>query len=140
MTYIYDILLQLSSLYRHIRLCIAFITMTNEKKSYRIASIPGDGIGIEVIAAALEVLEALVSTLQTFHIQFEHLPWGSAYYKKTGKFVDDDVLSIVRKYDACLFGAVGDPGRYRLHKLALILAETLQIFPITSRFGVCYLP
>lgn len=86
--------------------------MTNEKKSYRIASIPGDGIGIEVIAAALEVLEALVSTLQTFDIQFEHIPWGSAYYKKTGKFVDDDVLTIVRKYDACLFGAVGDPGMY----------------------------
>lgn len=84
--------------------------MTNNKKTYQIASIPGDGIGIEVIAAALEVLEALVSTLKTFDIQFEHLPWGSAYYKKTGKFVDDDVLAIVRKFDACLFGAVGDPG------------------------------
>lgn len=87
--------------------------MTNEKKTYNIASIPGDGIGIEVIAAALEVLQTLVSTLQTFDIRFEHIPWGSAYYKAHGKFVDDDVLGIVRKFDACLFGAVGDPGAHQ---------------------------
>ena len=87
--------------------------MTNEKKTYNIASIPGDGIGIEVIAAALEVLQTLVSALRTFDIKFEHIPWGSAYYKAHGKFVDDDVLGIVRKFDACLFGAVGDPGAHQ---------------------------
>jgi len=91
--------------------------MTSENKSYNIASIPGDGIGIEVIAAALEVLRTLASTLQTFDINFEHMPWGSAYYKANGKFVDDDVLGIVRRFDACLFGAVGDPGTYRCFTL-----------------------
>lgn len=100
-------------------------TMAGEKNIHQVASIPGDGIGIEVIAAAIEVLQTLVSTLQTFDIKFEHLPWGSAYYKETGKFVDDDVLGIMRKFDACLFGAVGDPGTQKqlaLHRILRLKA------------------
>ncbi|KAM0703020.1 hypothetical protein Q7P35_010452 [Cladosporium inversicolor] len=96
-----------------------------------IASIPGDGIGIEAIAAALEVLRTLVSTLQTFDINFEHLPWGSAYYKANGKFVDDDVLGIIRRFDACLFGAVGDPDipdHISLWGLLLALRGPLQLY------------
>lgn len=79
--------------------------------SYRIASIPGDGIGIEVVGAAIEVVEKLASTLKTFKINFTHIPWGTDYYKKTGKYVDDNVLDTLRGYDATLFGSVGAPGK-----------------------------
>jgi isocitrate/isopropylmalate dehydrogenase len=77
---------------------------------YRIASIPADGIGIEVVAATIDVIEHLAKTLGTFQIEFTHFPWGSDYYKKVGKYVPDDVLDVLRKFDACLFGAVGAPG------------------------------
>lgn len=62
------------------------------------------------MAATIEVLEKLSEVLGTFSIEFDHIPWGTAYYKKTGKYVDDDVLSRLRGYDATLFGAVGAPG------------------------------
>jgi isocitrate/isopropylmalate dehydrogenase len=52
-------------------------------KSYRIAAIPGDGIGKEVIAAGVEVLTALASRAG-FGVTFDHFDWGSDYYKKHG--------------------------------------------------------
>lgn len=84
----------------------------NKSHKYRIASIPGDGIGPEVVEAAIEVVNALAKTLKTFTIEWDHIPWGTAYYKKTGQYVDDDVLSRLRGYDASLFGAVGAPGTF----------------------------
>lgn len=78
---------------------------------YRIASIPADGIGPEVVSAAIEVVEKLAQTLKTFKIEFTHIPWGTAYYKKHGRYVDVNVLETLRKYDAALFGSVGAPGR-----------------------------
>jgi len=78
-------------------------------KSYRIASIPGDGIGIEVTAAAVEVVEKLAAEMGTFKIEFEELPWGTAYYKKTGKYMEDGYLERLSGYDAILFGSVGAP-------------------------------
>jgi isocitrate/isopropylmalate dehydrogenase len=82
--------------------------------SYRIASIPGDGIGPEVVSATIQVVEKLAKTLGTFDIDFDHIPWGTAYYKETGNYVSADCLDILRKYDAGLFGAVGAPGRCQL--------------------------
>lgn len=82
----------------------------NKTHKYRIASIPGDGIGPEVVEAAIEVVKKLAETLKTFTIEFDHIPWGTAFYKETGKYVDDDVLERLRGYDASLFGAVGAPG------------------------------
>jgi len=79
-------------------------------KSYRIASIPGDGIGIEVTHAAVEVVQKLAEHMGTFKIEFEELPWGTAYYKKTGKYMDDGYLERLAPYDAILFGSVGAPG------------------------------
>lgn len=52
--------------------------------------------------------------MQTFDIEFDHIPWGTAYYKKTGKFCDDDVLSRLQGYDATLFGSIGAPGELML--------------------------
>ena len=79
--------------------------------TYNVASIPGDGIGPEVIDAGVTVLKKLTSTLNTFSLNFEHFDWSSDYYKKNGKFLPDDALQILRRFDAILFGAVGAPGR-----------------------------
>lgn len=78
-------------------------------KTYKIASLPGDGIGIEVVAAAITVLRQLAQTLHTFNIEFTHIPWGTAYYKKHGRYADPNVLDVLRGFDATLFGAVGAP-------------------------------
>lgn len=78
--------------------------------SYQIASIPGDGIGPEVVSATIQVVEKLAKTLGTFQINFTHIPWGTNYYKEHGRYLSEDALTTLRKYDAGLFGAVGDPG------------------------------
>lgn len=81
---------------------------------YKIASIPGDGIGPEVISAGIKVLEKLSSTLGSFDLDFTHFEWSSEYYRKHGKYLPDDALDQMRKFDAILFGAVGAPGTVRL--------------------------
>jgi tartrate dehydrogenase/decarboxylase/D-malate dehydrogenase len=77
-------------------------------KSYRIASIPGDGIGNEVIPAGLEVLEALAAK-ENFSIQTTAFDWSSARYKKTGAYIPEGGLEQLKTFDAILFGAVGAP-------------------------------
>lgn len=78
--------------------------------SYSIVSIPGDGIGPEVVSAAIQVVEKLAKKLGTFQIEFTHIPWGTAYYKETGRYMSEDALDNLRKFDAGIFGAVGAPG------------------------------
>lgn len=79
-------------------------------KSYSIASIPADGIGPEVIDAAIAVLNTLTDTLGTFDLNFTHFDWSSETYKKTGQYIPDGGLDELKKHDAILFGAVGAPG------------------------------
>ena len=83
-----------------------------EHPTYKIASIPADGIGPEVISAGITVLKKLSSTLGTFHLEFENFDWSSDTYKKTGKYLPDDALQTLKKFDAILFGAVGAPGEF----------------------------
>jgi hypothetical protein len=83
---------------------------TPNHQTYNIALIPGDGIGIEVIHAGQIVLQHLATHLKTFDLKFEEFEWSSAYYKKHGRYLPDDALEQVRKFDAILFGAVGAPG------------------------------
>jgi len=75
-------------------------------KTYRIASIPGDGIGNEVIPAGIEVLEKVADG---FRVQFKHFDWSSARFKNTGAYIPDGGLDELKNYDAILFGAVGAP-------------------------------
>ena len=75
-------------------------------KSFRIASIPGDGIGNEVIPAGIEVLEKVADG---FRVEFKHFDWSSARFKKTGAYIPDGGLEELKKFDAILFGAVGAP-------------------------------
>ena len=77
-------------------------------KSYSIAAIPGDGIGNEVIPASLKVLDALQSSGNAFELKITSFPWGSDYYRSTGRMMPEDGLDQLRGFDAIFFGAVGD--------------------------------
>ena len=77
-------------------------------KSYRIASIAGDGIGNEVIPAGMDVLAALASK-EGFELKFESFDWSSERYKKTGAYIPQGGLEKLKTFDAILFGAVGAP-------------------------------
>jgi len=77
-------------------------------KSYRIAAIPGDGIGNEVIPAGIEILDALAAK-EGFALAYEHFDWSSARYKKTGAYIPEGGLERLKAFDAIFFGAVGAP-------------------------------
>ncbi|MFM9983391.1 MAG: tartrate dehydrogenase [Burkholderiales bacterium] len=78
-------------------------------KTYRIASIPGDGIGIEVIAEGEKVLKALAQKDGSFALDFTPFDWGSERFLKTGAYMPDQPLETLKKFDAIFFGAVGAP-------------------------------
>lgn len=78
-------------------------------KTYRIAAIPGDGIGKEVIAAGIEVLNALAKREGKFAFKFDHFDWGSDYYKKYGVMMPEGGREQIKDHDAIFFGAVGAP-------------------------------
>jgi tartrate dehydrogenase/decarboxylase/D-malate dehydrogenase len=78
-------------------------------RRHRIASIPADGIGLEVIPAGLEVLQALSERTGDFVLDVESFPWGSDYYRETGRMMPEDGLETLKRFDAIFFGAVGDP-------------------------------
>lgn len=75
---------------------------------YKIVSIPGDGIGPEVVAGALEVLNRL-SEKHGFEIVIEEHPFGGASYDLHGEMLTDETLEACRNCDAVLLGAVGGP-------------------------------
>lgn len=78
-------------------------------KSYRIASIPGDGIGPEVIEATLEVLGVLATRDGGFGLDVTGFDWGSERYRRTGALMPKDGVEQLKRFDAILFGAVGAP-------------------------------
>ena len=78
-------------------------------KSYKIASIAGDGIGKEVLPESLKVLKETAKKHQ-FQIQFDEFDFASCdYYQKNGKMLPDDWKDKIGSHDAIYFGAVGDP-------------------------------
>ena len=87
----------------------------------RIALIPGDGIGGEVLAAGVRVLDALGD------FEYTEFPWGSAYYAEHGRMLAEDGLEQLAGFDAIYFGAVGWPGgarpRRRLWGLRLAICQ-----------------
>ncbi len=78
-------------------------------KTYTIATIPGDGIGKEVIPAGREVLEKLAAASTRFGFDFENFDWGGDHYRAHGAMMPDDGLARLRDKDAILFGSAGDP-------------------------------
>ncbi|KQR78372.1 tartrate dehydrogenase [Burkholderia sp. Leaf177] len=78
-------------------------------KTYKIAVIPGDGIGTEVMPEALRVLDAATKRFG-IEIEYQHIEWAScAYYEKHGQMMPDDWKAQLQHADAILFGAVGWP-------------------------------
>src|SRR5438270_9145108 len=71
---------------------------------FRIAVIPSDGIGQEVVPEGLRILD------RVGHFEYEHFPWGCQHYLQTGRMMDPDGLDRLRAFDAIYFGAVGWPG------------------------------
>src|ERR1700756_663401 len=78
-------------------------------KTYRIAAIPGDGIGAEVVAAGLEALTAIAKRDGGFAFKFDHFDWGGEYYKKHGRMMPENGRDLIRKHDAIMFGSAGHP-------------------------------
>jgi tartrate dehydrogenase/decarboxylase/D-malate dehydrogenase len=77
-------------------------------KTYRIATIPGDGIGKEVIPAGQRILQALAEQ-DGLRFEFQDFDWGGDYYRKHGVMMPADGLDALRDKDAILFGSAGDP-------------------------------
>jgi tartrate dehydrogenase/decarboxylase/D-malate dehydrogenase len=78
-------------------------------KTYKIACIPGDGIGKEVIPAGELVLQALANKSKSFQFDFSHFGWGGDWYRQHGEMMPADGLDALRNMDAILFGSAGDP-------------------------------
>ncbi len=82
----------------------------SQTRTVRIAVIPGDGIGQEVVPEGLRVLDHLAAASDgAFAFAYEHFPWGCEYYLKTGAMMDADGLERLAGFDAIYFGAVGWP-------------------------------
>ncbi|MFC5606967.1 tartrate dehydrogenase [Variovorax soli] len=77
-------------------------------KTYKIATIPGDGIGKEVVPAGRQVLEA-VAAGSGFGFEFEDFGWGGDWFRAHGVMMPADGLDALRDKDAILFGSAGDP-------------------------------
>jgi tartrate dehydrogenase/decarboxylase/D-malate dehydrogenase len=78
-------------------------------KTYSIATIPGDGIGKEVVPAGRQVLEALAAVNKSFRFEFENFEWGGDYFREHGVMMPEDGLEALKNKDAILFGSAGDP-------------------------------
>jgi tartrate dehydrogenase/decarboxylase/D-malate dehydrogenase len=76
---------------------------------YKIAVIPGDGIGKEVIKEGIRVLDA-VGKRFGFSLEWQTFPWGCDYYITNGEMMPSDGLEQLKPYDAIFLGAVGTPG------------------------------
>jgi tartrate dehydrogenase/decarboxylase/D-malate dehydrogenase len=73
----------------------------------RIAVIPGDGVGPEVIQIGLDVLNAATAAEPDFRYETQTFSWGSEHYLSTGAMMDADALEQLAQFDAIYFGAVG---------------------------------
>ena len=77
---------------------------------YRIAVIPGDGIGPEVMTENVRILQTVAAIDRSFSFEFQTFSWGCQYYLQTGKMMPEDGMEQLRSFDAILLGAVGYPG------------------------------
>ena len=79
------------------------------KRFFRIAVIPGDGIGKEVISEGIKCLNTLSEIVEDIQLEFEYFPWSSEYYLQHGRMMSEDGLEMLKRFDAIYLGAVGDP-------------------------------
>ncbi len=100
-------------------------------KRYRIARIPGDGIGVDVVDAAWIVLEKAADRFG-FALDYKTYPWSCDYYLERGSMMPDDGIEQLRPFDAILLGAVGWPARVpdavSLHGLLLPIRKAFDLY------------
>lgn len=110
---------------------------------FNIAVIAGDGIGIEVMKEALNVLSVLQDLEKDFTLEVEEFPWSSEYYLEHGVMMPEDGLETLQKFDAILFGAIGDsrvPDDVTVWELIMPIRKKFQQYvnfrPVKSLPGI----
>ncbi len=81
-----------------------------QRQTLRIAVLPGDGIGGEIMPGCLALLAEVTATAAAFELEFEYLEAGAALYQRTGEALPDEVFAAAERADAILLGAMGLPG------------------------------
>ena len=111
-------------------------------KSYKVAVVPGDGTGPEVIAEGLKVLKA-ASAKYGFKLNLSHYDLGGERYKRTGEILSDETIEELRKFDAIYLGAIGHPDvkpgileKGVLLKLRFALDQYINLRPVKLYAGV----
>lgn len=99
-------------------------------KSYKIALYPGDGIGVDVTEAAVDVLKAAEKVVGGFALEFTRFDWGVDHYAEHGEVAPADLLDILRPFDAIFLGAVGFPERLPDHVTLEPLIKIRQAFDL----------
>ena len=79
------------------------------KNVFKIAVLPGDGIGKDLLEVCLKVLKELEKSVGGFQLSYEHIDAGAEFYQKTGKDITDEDFEKTRQADAILLGAMGHP-------------------------------
>jgi hypothetical protein len=106
-------------------------TMSPNQKTYKIALIPGDGIGVDVTEAATQVLQKLADVSGKVAFDFQTFDWSSKTYKEKGYYIPPDGIAQLKKFDSIFFGAVGWPGMFSF----FILEIELLIIRYIERSG-----
>jgi tartrate dehydrogenase len=91
---------------------------------YDIAIIPGDGVGKEISAEAVKIIDA-VAEKYSFNVKTETFDWGCDYYLKHGQMMPDDMLATLKDFDALFLGCVGDANKVPDH-ISLILILSIR--------------
>ena len=97
-------------------------------KRYRVAAVPGDGVGKEIMPLALNILQAVAEHVGTFELEIEVFPWGCEHYLETGEVMPPDGIQILGQFDAIYFVAAGHPA------VTDYLSAWELIFPMRQRF------
>lgn len=104
------------------------------KKVFKIAVLPGDGVGPEVTGAAVSVLRKIAENYD-YQFDFSYADFGAIAIEKTGNPLPDKTLDLCKKSDAILFGAIGDPkydndttAKIRPEQGLLKLRKSLNLF------------
>ncbi len=99
-------------------------------KTHRVALYPGDGIGNDVVDAAVAVLDAVARNSETFRLEYQRFDWGMTHYDRHGCVAPDDFLGTLRGFDAIFLGAVGWPARLPDHLTLAPLIRLRQAFDL----------
>ncbi|MBV8085543.1 MAG: tartrate dehydrogenase [Chloroflexi bacterium] len=98
-------------------------------RTHRVALIPGDGIGADVIAEGRRVLDAVAKADGGFELQYQEFPWSCRHYIEHGRMAAPDFLTTLQDFEAIYLGAVGDPtvpDHVSLWELLLPIRKTFQ--------------